>query len=192
MSQGRPNRVLRWCLYSDILLTSPERQFQHNTEYITVVLFLILLTKCVAWNAGKLAAIYFYSFEETSFSKRTKKTCVGWRALDVPRTSILKLLYKCIFITLFSIPFYKMCAWNNKGLAVIILHFRRNVLKTSYKHLKVTSGGWCCPDVPRASILNINTKHISVVIFWFLVYQMCVLDENKLVISYFFSFGETF
>ena len=119
MSQGCPNCVLRWCLHSDILLTSPERQFQHNTEHIIVVLFLILLTKCVAGNAGKLVAIYFYSFEETSSSKRTKKTCVGWRTLDVPRTSILKLLYKCIFITLFSIPFFKMCAWSNEGLAVL-------------------------------------------------------------------------
>ena len=43
-------------------LGNPERvNFQHNTKHITVVLFLTLLTKCVA-----SAIAYSYSFGETS------------------------------------------------------------------------------------------------------------------------------
>ena len=61
----------------------------------------------------------------------------------------------------------------------------------SYKGPKVTHGGWRYTDVPRRSILNINTKHISMVIFSVLVYQICVLDTKKLVFVYSFSFGET-
>ena len=61
----------------------------------------------------------------------------------------------------------------------------------SYKGPKVTSGGSRYRDVPRASILNINIKRISVVIFSVLVHQTCVLDTKKLLIAYSFSFGET-
>ena len=42
------------------------------------------------------------------------------------------------------------------------------------------------------SILKVNRKSISVVIFLVLVHQMCVLDIKKLVIAHSFSFGETF
>ena len=40
--------------------------------------------------------------------------------------------------------------------------------------------------------MDIGTKHIYVAIFTALVHQMCVLDINKLVIAYSFSFGEMF
>ena len=74
----------------------------------------------------------------------------------------------------------------------IALDFWRNVLKTSYKGPKVTSGGWCSRDFLRTTILNINTKGISVVIlFLVLVHQMCVLDTKKLIVVDSFSFGET-
>ena len=69
--------------------------------------------------------------------------------------------------------------------------FRGNILKTSYKRPKVTSGGWSFQDVPRMSVLNISTKWISVLIFQNLVNQMCVLNTKKLVTAYSFNFGET-
>ena len=73
----------------------------------------------------------------------------------------------------------------------IVLGFWKSFLKASYKDPKVASGEWHSRDVPRTSTLNISTKRISVVIFLFLVHQMCVLDIKKLVIAYSFSFGET-
>ena len=123
-----------------------------------------------------------------TFSKRPEKTSVGWRPWDVPRTSISNLLCKCIFTALFSNLFHRICAWNTN---IIVLGFLRNFLKTSYKDPKVTSGGWRSQDVPRTSMLNINTKHVFQVIFSVLVHQMCVLDAKKLIIVYSFSFGGT-
>ena len=55
----------------------------------------------------------------------------------------------------------------------------------------MTSGGSRYRDVSRASILNINIKRISVVIFSVLVHQTCVLDTKKLLVAYSFSFEET-
>ena len=55
----------------------------------------------------------------------------------------------------------------------------------------MTSGGCPYRDVPRALILNISTKRISVVIFYVLIDQICVLDTKKLAIAYPFRFGET-
>ena len=99
----------------------------------------------------------------------------------------------CIFIftALFSILFHQLCQKHQRVSCFIVLGFWRNVPKMSYKGPKVTYGGWRYTDVPRRSILNINTKHISMVIFSVLVYQICVLDTKKLVFVYSFSFGET-
>ena len=43
---------------------------------------------------------------------------------------------------------------------------------------------------PRALVLKISTKRVSVGIFSVLVHQMCVLYTNKLAIAYSFAFGE--
>ena len=40
--------------------------FKHNRKHITVVLFSILLTKCIVWNTEKLAVAYSYIFREIS------------------------------------------------------------------------------------------------------------------------------
>ena len=120
----------------------------------------------------KVSYCFFLKFQRSvlgTSSKRPEKMSVGWRPWHVPRTSILNLSYKCIFNALISILFQQMCAWNNN--CFIVLGFWRNVLKTSYKGPKVTSGVWRSWDVPRTSMLNINAKHISVVIFSGLVHQ---------------------
>ena len=84
-----------------------------------------------------------------------------------------------------------MCLKHERVSCFIVLGFWRNVPKTSYKRLKVTSRREGSRDVPWTSILNISTKRISVVKLSVLVHQMCVLDTKKLVISYSFSLGET-
>ena len=121
-------------------------------------------------------------------SKHPKKTSVGWRPWDVPRTSILKLSYKCILTALFSISFHQICA---RVTCFIALGFCRNTLKMSCESPKLTLGGLSSQDVPKTSILNISRKRISVVIFSVLVHQMSILDTKKLVIAYSSSFGET-
>ena len=52
----------------------------------------------------------------------------------------------------------------------------------------MTSGGWRLPTVP---IWGISTKCISLVILSVLVHETCVLNNKKLNIAYFFSFGKT-
>ena len=150
-----------------------------------MIVLCILVLIYFIFNITSIVNMFMLSIEK-------QKVSLGWRPWNVPRASILSLLNKCIFIALFSILFHQICAWNTKKLAVLLaLGFWRHVPKTSYKGPKVTSGGWRSRDVPRASILNISTKRISVVKFSVLVHQMCVLDTRKLVTAYFFSLGET-
>ena len=93
-------------------------------------------------------------------------------------------MHFCCIIFNFVLP--NVCLKHHRVSCFIVLCFWRKVLEMSYKVPKVTLGGWCSPDVARTSILNISTKCISVVTFSVLVYQMCVLDTKKLVISYSF------
>ena len=119
--------------------------------------------------------------------KMSRKDVRRVTSLGRPQSVNFEPLVKCIFIALFSILLHQMCAWNTKEF----LGFWRNFPKTSYKVPKVTSGGWGSRDIPRASILNISTKRMSMVILSVLVHQMCVSDTKKLVIAYSFSFRET-
>ena len=74
------------------------------------------------------------------------------------RTNAFSLLY-------FQFYFTKCLPESFKNYRFYSLGFWRHVPKTSYKSLKVTFRGWRCRDIPRASILSIITKCISVVNF---------------------------
>ena len=114
-------------------------------------------------------------------SKCHKKTSVGLRPWDVPRTLIWNLLYKCILITLFSFSSHQMGAWNTKELNLLFFCFWTNVLKTSYKGTKVMSGGW-----------RSYKTHFCGNIFIFNSLNVCIKMLTKmLVIVYCFIFRET-
>ena len=87
-----------------------------------------------------------------------RMTSLG-RSQDINFEPLIQMHFSCIIFNFIS-P--NVCLKHYRVRCFIVLGFWRNVLKTSYKGPKVTSGGWCSRDVPRASILNISTKRISV------------------------------
>ena len=122
-------------------------------------------------------------------SKRPEKkdrrvTALG-RPQEVNFEPLVQMHFHCIIFIFIS---SNMCQKHERVSCFIVLGFWRNVLSMFYKGPKVTSGGGSYRDVPRTSLLSINTKRISVVIFSVLVHQMCVLHTKKVSYCVFFQF----
>ena len=101
-------------------------------------------------------------------------------SLGRPRMSILNLSYKYISVTLFSILFHQICALKTKDIVVVLTFLK----KPPKDVLRVVVAHW-------RQFRTYFTKHISEVILSVLIYQTCVLNTNKLVIVYSFSFRKT-
>ena len=116
MSQGRPNCVLMLRLHSDVLGTSPGRQF-YEVHYCCIIFYPTHQMCCVKyWKVSCCLFLRLWRNILQKSSKCLKKMSVGWRPREVPRTLILNLSYKCIFTALFSILFLQMCVRNTKEL----------------------------------------------------------------------------
>ena len=141
------------------------------------------------WKVSYCIILQFWRTLQWTSLKPPGNTSFEWSPWDVPRTSILYLFYKCIFI---AFLFHQVCAWNTKMLAALKFcvfgeTFQRcpiNVPKGCPEHnvLETLTGCqfWTCVQ-----------KCIFVVIFSVLIHQMCLLDTNKVAIAYIFSFRKT-
>ena len=121
---------------------------------------------------------------KTSRKKDRRVTALG-RPQEVNFEPLVQMHFHCIIFIFIS---SNMCQKHERVSCFIVLGFWRNVLSMFYKGPKVTSGGGSYRDVPRTSLLSINTKRISVVIFSVLVHQMCVLHTKKVSYCVFFQF----
>ena len=121
---------------------------------------------------------------KTSQKKDCRVTALG-RPQEVNFEPLVQMHFHCIIVNFISSNVYQK---HEKVSCFIVLGFWRNVLSMSYKGPKVTSGGWSYQDVSRTSLLSINAKRISVVIFSVLVYEMCVLHTKEVRYCVFFQF----
>ena len=165
--QERPNSFLKWRLQSDVLGTSPDVNFE-------VLYYFYYLLQIVTDLENRTMDVL----------KTSRKDAHRMTFLGSPVTSNRNSLTNAFLMHSFR-------SYFTKCVPETLRSFRGNILKTSYKSPKVTSGGWRFQGVPRMSILNISTKWISVLIFSNLVNQMRVLNTKKLVTAYYFDFGET-
>ena len=138
MSSRRLQDIIERCLFDDVLKTSWKRRLGRfledvlkkysrcledvfgrriaNTSWRHLGKQEMFAGKCVVWNT--ISCCIFFQLQWTS-SKHSEKRSWGWRPWCVPKTLILNISYKCVFIALFSISFHQMLAWNTKVLAAL-------------------------------------------------------------------------
>ena len=130
--------IIARCLFDDVLKTSWKRRLGRfledvlkkysrcledvfgrriaNTSWRNLGKQEMFAGKCVVLNT--ISCCIFFQLQWTS-SKHSEKRSWGWRPWCVPKTLILNISYKCVFIALFSISFHQMLAWNTKVLAAL-------------------------------------------------------------------------